>query len=230
MASAESPLAAHAASPEELKARIDAERRGAPFLVHRDDEGAQRILALTDDVERVTIGRRPENDIALPWDSAVSRLHAVIERVAAEWVLVDDGLSGNGTFVGAERVQGRRRLMDGEAVRCGRTLIAFRDPASAEFGPTSKGDDLASVARVSEAQHRVLVALCRPYKDGAAYATPATNQQIAEELFLSIDAVKTHLRTLFAKFGLEQLPQNAKRAQLIERAMRTGLVSERDLR
>jgi hypothetical protein len=226
----ESPLSAHAATPEELKARLEVERRGSPFLVHRDGDDRQRIVELTDDVARVTVGRRPENDIALPWDSNVSRLHAVFERVAGEWILVDDGLSANGTFVGTERVQGRRRLADGEVVRCGRTAIAFRDPGAAGFGATSRGDDLVHVARVSEAQHRVLVALCRPYRDGAAYATPATNQQIAEELFLSIDAVKTHLRTLFAKFGLEALPQNAKRAQLAERAMRTGLVSERDMR
>jgi hypothetical protein len=230
LAGPDSPLAAHTATPEELKERLEVERRGTPFLVHRDADDHQRIVVLDDSVHRVTIGRRPENDIALPWDSAVSRLHAVLERVAGEWVVVDDGLSANGTFVGAERVQGRRRMCDGELLRCGRTPIAFRDPNAAGFGATSKGDDLVEVARVSDAQRRVLVALCRPYRDGAAYATPATNQQIADELFLSLDAVKTHLRTLFARFGLEQLPQNAKRAQLAERAMRTGLVTERDLR
>ena len=54
---------------------------------------------------------------------------------------------------------------------------------------------------LSEAQRRVLVALCRPFKESSGYATPATNQQIAAELFLTVDAVKTHLRALFAKFG-----------------------------
>src|SRR4029078_12651835 len=57
----------------------------------------------------------------------------------------------------------------------------------------------------------------------------ATNQDIASELFLSVEAVKTHLRALFAKFGVEDLPQNQQRARLIERASQTGLVSERDL-
>jgi FHA domain len=181
-------------------------------------------------VQRLTIGRRPENDVALPWDSGVSRLHAVIERAAGEWILIDDGLSANGTFVGQERVQGRRRLSDGEGIRCGRTVLVFRDPSASGFGPTSKGDDLAEVGRLSDAQLRVLIALCRPFRDGPAFARPATNQQIADELYLSLDGVKTHLRVLFAKFGLEHLPQNAKRAELVERALRTGIVSERDLR
>jgi len=52
---------------------------------------------------------------------------------------------------------------------------------------------------------------------------PATNQQIADELFLSLDAVKTHLRMLFHKFGIEDLPQNQKRARLVEMALQFGL-------
>ena len=42
--------------------------------------------------------------------------------------------------------------------------------------------DALTAAGVSPAQRRVLVALCRPFKEGAAFATPATNQQIAAEL------------------------------------------------
>ena len=74
-----------------------------------------------------------------------------------------------------------------------------------------------------------LVALCRPFKDGSPYATPATNQQIADELYLTVDAVKTHLRGLFAKFLVSDLPQNQKRASLALSALRTGVVSRRDL-
>ncbi|MDQ1692447.1 MAG: hypothetical protein QOD87_2555, partial [Pseudonocardiales bacterium] len=69
----------------------------------------------------------------------------------------------------------------------------------------------------------------RPYGDSAQYAAPASNQTIAGELFLSVDAVKTHLRTLFQKFHIEDLPQNQKRAKLVERAFSLGLVSRRDL-
>ena len=76
---------------------------------------------------------------------------------------------------------------------------------------TEVASEVLDRASLSEAQRRVLVALCRPFKDATGYVTPATNQQIADELFLSVDAVKTHLRALFAKFGIEDLPQNQKR-------------------
>src|ERR687890_95056 len=107
----ESPLAPHAASPAELKERLEAERRGVPFLLYRNEESRQHTQELEGD--RVTVGRRPEADLALTWDSEVSRLHAVLERVAGEWTVVDDGLSANGTFLGGDRITGRRRLTDG---------------------------------------------------------------------------------------------------------------------
>jgi hypothetical protein len=74
----------------------------------------------------------------------------------------------------------------------------------------------------------VLVALCRPYAAGDA-ATPATNREIAAELVVGIDAVKSTLRALFAAFGVDELPQNAKRAALAQAALRHGVVSRRDL-
>lgn len=80
---------------------------------------------------------------------------------------------------------------------------------------------------LTDAQRRVLVALCRPYRDGS-FATSATNQQIAAEIFLSVDAVKMHLRSLFAKFQLSELAQNQKRAKLAEQALQFGVISPRD--
>ena len=80
-----------------------------------------------------------------------------------------------------------------------------------------------SIPQLTPAQKRVLEALCRPYKE-TEFATPATNQAIAEELFLSVDAVKAHLRALFTAFAIEDLPQNQKRSVLAMRAMQLGLV------
>jgi pSer/pThr/pTyr-binding forkhead associated (FHA) protein len=225
----ESPLAPHRATPEELRARLEAERLDAPFLVWRDGDGAQRIRSL-DGAERVTIGRREENDVALAWDTEVSRLHAVVERVGGEWTVVDDGLSQNGTFVAGERLAGRRRLADGDLVRTGRSVIAFVDPHRGASAATSIAGDAHAMLELTTMQKRVLVALCRPFADTSAFAAPATNQQIAGELYLSVDGVKTHLRTLFRKFAVPDLPHNQKRLQLAQRAMDAGIVTHRELR
>ena len=107
--------------------------------------------------------------------------------------------------------------------------MTFRSPVPQPEAGTVLAAENPTIVRLSDAQKRVLLALCRPYRDGSAFASPATNGQIAEELFLSIDAVKTHLRVLFAKFGIEQLPQNQKRARLVERAFQSGAISVHDL-
>ncbi len=208
-------------SPAELKARIEVERRGAPFLAYRDAFGAQHILELGA-ASRVTVGRQVGNDLALSWDAEVSRVHAAFERVAGAWTLVDDGVSRNGTYVSGVRVQGRRRLQDGDVVRFGRTSLAFREPLPA--ASTATEQELTVVTRVSESQRRVLVALCRPFAE-SGFAAPPSNQQIADELFLSVHAVKTHLQALFQAFGVGALPQNQKRAALARRALEGGAVS-----
>lgn len=219
---------AHSFTPAELKRQVDAERAGDAFLLYRDAAGEQRIFPLSGDRSKVTIGREG-TDISLDEDSEVSRLHAELEQIGDEWILADDGLSRNGSFVGGERVPGRRRLRDGDALRFGGTAMAFRSPAQRGARQTQAATDLPAASDVSEAQRRVLVALCRPFKEGASYATPATNQEIAAEVFLSVDAVKGHLRALFKTFDVEGVPQNRKRVRLIERAMQSGVISPRDL-
>jgi DNA-binding NarL/FixJ family response regulator len=74
----------------------------------------------------------------------------------------------------------------------------------------------------------VLVALCRPFAESAV-AAPPSNAQIAEELFLSVHAVKTHLQALFQAFAIADLPQNQKRAALARRALETGAVTRAEL-
>jgi pSer/pThr/pTyr-binding forkhead associated (FHA) protein len=174
------------------------------------------------------MGRASDCDLQLGWDAEISRVHAELEYVGSDWALVDDGLSRNGTYVNGERLSGRRRLRHGDHLRLGHTALVFHAPDRHETA-TALAVDLPSRLKLSEAQQRVLVALCRPFKHGRAYATPATNQQIAGELFLSVDAVKTHLRVLFQKFALEDLPQNQKRVKLVERAFASGLISDHDL-
>ena len=219
----------HSSSPGELKAQIEAEREGSPFLVFRDGGGAQRIVLLTDAQERLTIGRVEATDIALTWDASVSRVHAELVRVAGDWTIADDGLSRYGSYVNGQRLTGRRRLDDGDRIQIGEVVTAYRAPSHDELEATTRNAPPVDPTALSEAQKRVLVALCRPFRDGATYATPASNQQIADELFLSVPAVKGHLRTLFYKFGVEDLPHNQKRLKLVELALLCGAVAERDL-
>lgn len=224
----ESPIAPHTSTPTELKDRLEAERLGKPFLVYRDSQQRQHICALDGPEARVTIGRRAENDLPLEWDKEVSRLHAVLELAGGAWTISDDGLSSNGSFVNGERLSGRHRLEDGDIIVVGSTAIAFREPGFDGGETTARAGSAPTRADLSDGQRRVLVALCRPYRYDDPYAVPATNQAIAEEVYLSVDAVKSHLRALFHKFGIEDLRQNQKRARLVALARQSGLVGERD--
>jgi hypothetical protein len=78
--------------------------------------------------------------------------------------------------------------------------------------------------RLTDTQLGILAALCRPIAAGNSHATPATNQEIADEVLLSVDAVKGHLRTLYGKFGIEDLPDDQKRARLVGLAIEGGYV------
>jgi hypothetical protein len=225
----DSPTAIHASTPTELRERIEAERRGAPFLVYRDVDGRQQLFDLVD-AKRLSLGRKPDNDIVLDWDRGVSRVHAELELVGGEWTVIDDGLSQNGTYVNEERVTGRRRIHDGDMLRLGDTRIVFSAPFERHTGQTSALASTApEIASLTATQKAVLVALCRPFRHAGSFATPATNKEIAAELHFELDTVKGHLRVLFQKFGIGDVAQNQKRAQLVWRAFQTGVVTPRDL-
>jgi pSer/pThr/pTyr-binding forkhead associated (FHA) protein len=216
-------------TPVELKARIEAERSGSAFLILSTADGSRRILTLDPHVDVLTVGRDPSSDVALEWDRETSRLHAQIRRLGAQWTISDDGLSRNGTFVNGQRLIGRRRLRDNDVILCGATRIVFRAPLSDALSETVPAIDARPVPSLSPAQRRVLLALCRPFKDAPQHALPATNREIADELVVTVDAVKANLRALFEKFEVEDLPQHRKRSRLVELALTQGVVGPRDL-
>jgi predicted component of type VI protein secretion system len=217
------------ATPRELQAVIHAEREGVPFLLYRDAEGTQQLMRMSTDRPSLMVGRNPAADLCVGWDGEVSGLHAQLEQAGGEFALVDDGLSRNGSYVNGERVRGRRRLLDGDMLRFGQTVVLFRRPASPAVESTVPASEALTAESLSEQQRKVLTALCRPFKDGDPLATPTSNQEIADELFVTVDAVKVHLRALFDKFGVADLPQNKKRVALVRRALQSGLISSREL-
>lgn len=223
MATPEPARAPHAATASELQAVLAAERTERPFLVHRDEAGALRIVALE---AGLTVGRSATNALALPWDDEVSRVHCLIEHVGGYWTVADEGLSRNGTFVNEERIAGRRRLHDGEVVRVGATRLLFRAPLDDAGRTRTTGPDRAEPP-LTDRQRAILAALARPFVDARGLATPASNREIADELHLGVDAVKGHLRVLYQRYGLDELPQQTKRVRLAEHALQAGLVHPR---
>lgn len=222
----EGPRPQQVRSTADVQALIAAERGGQPFLTGRGEDGRQVIYLLPRDRWRLTVGRKPDSDIALGWDCEVSRAHALLELVGDQWTLVDDGLSSNGSYVNGQRVAGRLRLRQGDRLCFGTTQLLYRDPGPPESEATRR-EARSTALPLTPTQQRILVALCRPIHD-ASTALPATNKQVADEVFLSVDAVKAQLRLLFERFGLADLPQNEKRARLAQVAFASGSVSPRD--
>ena len=210
-------------SPAELGERLAAERRGAPFLLYLDGDGRQQIVDLGQGRGALSIGRDGKSDVPLEWDTEVSRAHAMLERIGGAWTIVDDGLSRNGSSVNGRRVYGRRRLDDGDAIRVGHTQLVFVAPE--QTAQTTATSRFGSPPELSPAQRRVLNALCAPLLEDQ-FAAPPSNREIAETLYLSVETVKSHLHALFEQFGIEDMPQNRKRATLVRVAFERGAILE----
>jgi pSer/pThr/pTyr-binding forkhead associated (FHA) protein len=191
-------------SAREVVDRLTAQRAGAPYVLFRDGERRQRIVVLREEPPLVHVGRGPACEIALPWDTEVSRVHAILERAGGHWTLVDDGLSRNGSFVNGQRVRGRRRLANGDELAVGRTRLLFMSGSEPALTPTDATKEHERPL-LSGAQQRVLLALCKPLLEDP-FAGPASNREVAEALFLSVDTVKSHLQVLFDRFGIGELP------------------------
>ena len=210
----------------EHEARLAAERLGLPFLVYRDGEGRQRIHPLERGRRSVTIGRRDEADVSLPWDPECSRLHAELELRAGEWTISDDGLSQNGTWVNELRLVGRRRLADGDDVRVGRTHLIFANPVSIGLGPTLVPGELSATPRFSDQQQRLLRGLCGPLMGDGDGVAPATDVEISRWAGIPTRTVTTELDHLTRALGLDDGPPDLRRRELALLALRSGLVAD----
>lgn len=204
-----------------------ASRTGLPFLVLRSGDGEQIIVLLDREASRRVIGRRSGCDVPLAWDSEVSRAHAILERLGDEWAISDDSLSSNGTWVNGDRIRAPRTLRDGDVVTVGTTAMGFRTAASSVTAVATTHGDAGLEVTVSPAQRLVLVALCRPLL--LDRPNPASNAEIADELTLGVETIKSHVKALYGRFGLDELPVTEKRVALARRAIKLGNVTTRDL-
>ena len=201
----------------------------APYLVYRDEMGRQQMTVLASATARLTIGRGEGCDLHFYWDHEVSRLHAQLERIGVDWVLVDDGLSRNGTYVNGERltgtapIAGRRRHPD----RFHHDFLSRQ--SHCRHHPTPRSRRMSSpFIRCRRLNDRSSPhCAVRTFPARLTRRRPRINR-LRTRYFSASTASRIICAHLFGKFGVEDLPQNQKRARLVELAFRSGLVSERN--
>jgi hypothetical protein len=175
--------------------------------------------------DRVTVGRSRDNQIVFADDTALSRHHALLERVGNVW-LVRDLQSSNGTFVNGEPILNERPLHNGDELLLGRTMFMFHDDGDAPEPSTSKR---LPKPKLTAKEHEVLVELCKPLLAGGAFRAPASVRTIAEHMYVGEAAVKAHLARLYEKFGIGAEGRD-RRLELANMAIETGAVTNRDLK
>lgn len=175
--------------------------------------------------ERVTVGKHDDNDLAVPGDPTISRVHAVLERFPSGWSVRDLG-SRNGTWVIGDRLLHSHLLDHGDQLVVGSTRIVFR---SAEFLDWTATEPAEPPPELTRREHDVLLALCRPLVSDQVFSEPASVREIAEALVVTEAAVKHHLVRLYDKFGIDQGDQR-RRVRLANDAVRRGAINLADLR
>jgi pSer/pThr/pTyr-binding forkhead associated (FHA) protein len=183
----------------------------------------RQLVAL--EAGRVTLGTDPANDLALPADPTLSRLHAVLERYGAGWC-VRDLDSRNGTFVNGRRILAERPLRPGDELRVGATRLIYRGDEPAGGRSTQASEPPPELTR---REREVLVVLCRTVLAGQAFTEPASIREIADALVVTEAAVKQHLAHLYDKFGIQGGGER-RRVRLANEALRRGAVTMAGLR
>lgn len=184
----------------------------------------RKAVPLTGD--RIALGAAASNDVVIPDESTVSRLHAVIERFPSGWGIRDLG-SRNGTFVNGERVLGERVVHAGDEIRLGVARLTFRIPEPTD--PESETDVALPSPQLTRREREILLELCRPVLSGDLFREPANVKEIAGALVVSEAAVKQHLAHLYDKFGVHDGVER-RRLRLANEAIRRAAVTIADLR
>jgi DNA-binding CsgD family transcriptional regulator len=174
---------------------------------------------------RLTLGADPANDLPLPADPTLSRLHAALERYGAGWC-VRDLDSRNGTFVNGQRVWRERPLRPGDELRVGATRLVYRSDQPTGGNRTQASEPPPELTR---REHEVLLVLCRTVLGGEAFTEPASIREIADALVVSEAAVKQHLAHLYDKFAIHGGGER-RRVRLANEALRRGAVTMAGLR
>lgn len=177
------------------------------------------------DGDRITLGSADSNDLAVPADRRLSRLHAVLDRYPAGWCVRDLG-SRNGTYVNGQRIWQEHALADGDEIRAGGSRFVLRAGRAPAGQPTEAGPP---PPELTGRERDVLVQLCRPLLAGAMFTEPASSREIAAALVVTEAAVKQHLLRLYEKFAITGDGER-RRVRLANEAMARNAITRADLR
>lgn len=160
--------------------------------------------------QRITFGRSPDNDVVLDRESTVSRVHAALDPAPEGWVLHDLG-SRNGTWLGTWRIDRPTQVGSGDEIGIGGYVITLREhvePSQTVDAATIRGS-LAELRRASAEPTTATAApglTAREVEVIRLVATGRSDQAIADELFISIKTVHSHLDRIRGKIGLRRRP------------------------
>jgi serine phosphatase RsbU (regulator of sigma subunit) len=93
----------------------------------------------------ITFGRGADSDVVVS-DQSMSRHHARVAMDADTWVVEDLG-ARNGTYVNGERINGRRRIVPGDVIKMGATVVRVGGPRAEPAGALGRGDLSSSIFR-----------------------------------------------------------------------------------
>lgn len=124
------------------------------IIVKLGDRVVQKYLLYKD--QKMTVGRAPDNDIALE-NPAVSRRHSTIQMVNGRYI-IEDNNSANGTYVNGVRVT-RTEILDKDVITIGKHKLHFYNEtgaAAASPAPEEKpgGSTPVGVLRITQGKQR----------------------------------------------------------------------------
>jgi pSer/pThr/pTyr-binding forkhead associated (FHA) protein len=155
----------------------------------------------------VTLGRDEANDVVVPDDMQVSRVHATIAQRNGQWALVDLE-SRNGSYVNGRLIH-EHPLRDGDQLRFGNQVFSFvsgLDPLATEAASSLEFHD----PKLTEREHGVLQLV----SDGL------TDKEIAARLGISVNTVRSHLDRIAGKTGLRKRSELTRLAISLKRGGR----------
>jgi DNA-binding CsgD family transcriptional regulator len=181
-----------------------------------DRQRQVRELRLGGRAAPVQIGRSPRCDVCLD-DASVSRHHVLLSPVGATWYA--ENVSAHGTLVDTAPLLGRHALRHGDRLRMGNVVVTYKDEDEEALTVTAP---LTVHVPLTAKEREVLVALCRPVLERTG--PPPSNEELARSLVLSVDGVRSHLRSIYAKLALVEGTATQRRAALVALAIEQGYV------